>query len=227
LDKIDVDAKDHIAFDPDLPTRISNNRCPGLLINGKWLPDVLQSSACRILELTSVKDGSGSLLKLRYNYQQHVEAKPPYIIPWEGTVFLDENKGFLVHRFELSYVYPKFTGVAAAENELAFINNSIPFLKRSVSHHHNTPTAPTAGPEREVDEVAEYTIEPKELTESDCKLSAFGLPEPPAGLGKSRARWPMWAALAGIVCLGLAAALFLWKARRRGPSPSRKGLEER
>jgi hypothetical protein len=40
LDKIDVDAKDHIAFDQDLPTRISIHRCPGLLIHGKWLPDV-------------------------------------------------------------------------------------------------------------------------------------------------------------------------------------------
>jgi hypothetical protein len=182
-----------------------------------------QSSTCRILELKTVKNGSGPLLKLRYNDQQQVEAKPPYVIPWEGSVFLDENKGFLVRRYEVSYAYPKFRGVDTTENELAFINDSIPFLKRRVSRHHNTPTA---GSEREVEEVAEYTIEPKELTESDCKLSAFGLPEPSAGLGKSPARWPLLATLVGIVCLGLAAALFHWKARRGGPSPLRKGPEE-
>ena len=55
------------------------------------------------------------------------------------------------------------------------------------------------------------------------RLTYYGLPEPP-GLGKSPTRWPIWATLAGIICLGLAAALFLWKARRRGPSPLRKRL---
>ena len=51
------------------------------------------------------------------------------------------------------------------------------------------------------------------LTESECRLTAFGLPEPLSVIW-SRTPWYLWVALAGIIFL-LAGAAFYWLKRRR------------
>jgi hypothetical protein len=59
-------------------------------------------------------------------------------------------------------------------------------------------------------------------SDEEFTLTAFGLPEP-AGMEQPLNRWYLWAALAGIICLGLAALLGWWTRRTRtiskGPQP--------
>lgn len=215
LEKIDVNLEDGISFDQELPTRIKFNKNPGLSIHGMWLPDILQSTTCRILELEPIKDGNTSLLKLRFNYEEHTQTKQGIVVPWEGSVFLDEEKGFLIQRYQLAYSYPKFKGLDITENELTIAQDSIPFIKRRTSHYRFTPP----GSRSESEELEEYVLEPKECVESDCTLTAFGLPEP-SNLPR-RTPWYLWVAGAGILCLGVA-ALFRWKARQAGIPSERR-----
>lgn len=213
LEKLDVNPANGIHFDQELPKRLKIDKYPGLSIHGMWLPDVLQSPACQILELESVKEDDIPLLKIRFNYQQHTQINQDAIVPWEGSIFLDERKGFLIRRYQLSYSYPKFKGFDITENELTINQDSIPLVKQRKSGYRY---APLKSPELEFEETVEYTIEPKEYTESDCTLSAFGLPEPKNTHRPTR-RY-LWMAIAALVCLGLA-VFFRWRARRVGPTP--------
>jgi hypothetical protein len=214
LDKIDFNPKaGSSSFEPELLTFHYICMCPGLVVHGVWLPDAIQSQDCKIREWKTIQEGSGRFLNLRFSYRKTFKTPKgnPALVWKDASVFLDEDKSMLIRRYELWYSTPRFDGKVITENELDDSDDSIPVVKRSISHYK---IILHKGGIKESEEVTEYQSERKPLTEADCSLTAFGLPEPPGIKWKKPTLlyvWILGAALLSLTLMGV----FRWLVRRK------------
>lgn len=189
-------------------------RLPGYNVS---IPQLMQGASFRILDIKMVRRQGDELVQLDFN-NAHPPGEGETPIQ-RGILFLDPSRSWCLRSCTLQAQWGGQTGQTKIENQLADLGARHPMPIKVVQKTDFSYQQGESGPRSSAYEIIYDLREPPQSPgDEEFTLSAFGIPEP-VGIAKRPMRWYLWLALAGILCLSLA-ALFRWLARRAKRSTS-------
>lgn len=180
------------------------------------LAEMIQQSEFRILQCQGIRQGESQLVELVFDYSHDVKLGENST--QGGTLILDPKRFWCLLSYKIRTKSPQGEGAMTFRVlKMEETANGLPVARSSILENE---IVYSNGQKNKVkfEFQTDLNIPRKIPDDNEFTLSAFGLPEPPIGLGKRPIRWYLWVALGGIICLALA-ALSRWKGRRAtGPT---------
>jgi len=183
--------------------------CDCLKLWNLWLPTLLHDPDFKITAIKPLEIDGRTVVRFDFDYP-----KPDKDYPVKGAILL--KGGWMVFDPEHDWILRDYL-VHTGHPEKYFIRKTFQIREGTGRHPiitHSRVQIVGKGEEsfESVTEAQHQTVEQSDVPLEEFTLSAFGLPEP-AGAQVSRSRLYLWIALAGIVCLSIA-ALIRWQIRR-------------
>ncbi len=175
-----------------------------------YLGDLVKQATFRVLSATPARRGDIELVQIEFD-NTHPTNEKPFCAIQGGKMLLDSNRSWYLHSGIFRCKFSDDDATVKIETEIRDLQTKYPVPHRWVQ----SIDLQRDGNRMAVMSTSDFDVqEPSSLPSDDeFTLSAFGLREP-FGVAKRPIPWYRWGALAGFLCLGVA-ALFRWLAHRR------------
>lgn len=181
-------------------------------LQGIEIQEVVRQPTFQILHVESVQRGNLGLLQVDFDNSHPVSKEKQYCPVQKGHFIFAPDHHWCLTAYDVQLEYPDVDIRMHANTEFDESPSGYPIPKHFVSQSEIHPR-PDGAMSKVLLEQTFQLEEPTQLPmNEEFTLTAYGLPEPTWLVNKSP-RWHVRVALAGIICLFLA-AFFRWRSRR-------------